>query len=76
MAIELQRNRELTRTLYTLRGEAPPNEHGYVRRRSKDRFLLCFLPALLFAFFLYMFLHLAHFTSCDFSLLRAATTTP
>lgn len=28
MAIELQRNRELTRTLYTLRGEAPPNEHG------------------------------------------------
>ena len=42
MAIELQRNRELTRTLYTLRGEAPPNEHGYVRRRSKDRFLYAF----------------------------------
>ena len=28
LAIELERNRELTRTLYTLRGEAPPNEHG------------------------------------------------
>ena len=28
MAVELQRNRELTRMLYTMRGEAPPNEHG------------------------------------------------
>ena len=28
LAIELERNRELTRKLYTLRGEAPPNEHG------------------------------------------------
>lgn len=28
LAIELQRNRELTKTLYTLRGEAPPNDHG------------------------------------------------
>ena len=28
LAIELQRNRELTRVLYTLRGEAPPNDHG------------------------------------------------
>jgi hypothetical protein len=34
MAIELQKNRELTRTLYTLRGEAPPNEHGYVPRHE------------------------------------------
>ena len=29
LAKELQKNRELVRTLYTLRGEAPPNEHGY-----------------------------------------------
>ena len=28
LAIELQKNRELTRVLYTLRGEAPPNDHG------------------------------------------------
>lgn len=28
LAAELQRNRELTRVLYTLRGEAPPNDHG------------------------------------------------
>ena len=28
LAIALQENRELTRKLYTLRGEAPPNEHG------------------------------------------------
>ena len=30
LAVELERNRELTRKLYTLRGEAPPNEHGCV----------------------------------------------
>merc|ERR1711988_334640 len=28
LAKELQKNRELTRKLYTLRGEAPPNEHS------------------------------------------------
>ena len=28
LAAELQKNRELTRVLYTLRGEAPPNDHG------------------------------------------------
>eukprot|EP00966_Prymnesium_polylepis_P209087 4843775-Prymnesium_polylepis.3 len=26
LAIELERNRELTRTLYALRGEPPPND--------------------------------------------------
>ena len=28
LAAELAKNRELTRKLYTLRGEAPPNDHG------------------------------------------------
>ena len=28
LAKELSKNRELTKTLYTLRGEPPPNDHG------------------------------------------------
>ena len=27
LAAEIERNRNLTRTLYTLRGEPPPNDH-------------------------------------------------
>lgn len=30
LAIELNKNRELTRTLYALRGEAPPNDAACV----------------------------------------------
>ena len=30
LAAELKKNRELTAKLYSLRGEAPPNEHGCV----------------------------------------------
>ena len=30
LAEELKKNRELTRKLYTLRGEAPPNDHRLV----------------------------------------------
>jgi hypothetical protein len=43
---ELKRNRELTRTLYTLRGEAPPNEHRWRRlfrrlQRIRGRVFSC-----------------------------------
>lgn len=37
LAFELKRNRDLTRKLYTLRGEAPPNEHGCARARPLMR---------------------------------------
>jgi hypothetical protein len=37
LAIELQKNRELTRVLYTLRGEAPPNDHGCAQKTCRAR---------------------------------------
>ena len=34
LAAELAKNRELTRRLYTLRGEAPPNDHRYTAMQA------------------------------------------
>ena len=44
--MELQRNRELSRELYSLRGEAPPNDNAcvaahYLRRRHTTSSLGC-----------------------------------
>ena len=35
LAKELSKNRELTKTLYTLRGEPPPNDHGCAPRPKR-----------------------------------------